>query len=191
MSQQKLLVKVVRELERLQIPYMVTGSIVSSLQGEPRSTHDIDLVVAIEKPQASALAQIFKMPDYYLDEEAAWDAIDNKIMFGLIEIFSGDKADFWILTEDAFDQSRFRRRRKEHLFDEEVYVSSPEDTILMKLKWAKMSGGSEKQFKDCLRIYEVWSGDLDEVYLEQWAEKLSVTDALTQIRAQAAQTSTQ
>lgn len=187
MSQQKLLIKVVAELERLRIPYMVTGSIVSSLQGEPRSTHDVDVVVSIQKPQVSALAQIFQMPDYYLDEQAAWDAIDNKIMFGLIEIFSGDKVDFWILTDEAFDQSRFQRKRKEPLFGENIYVSSPEDTILMKLKWAKLSGGSEKQFHDCLRIYEVWSGKLDETYLELWAEKLSVAGALTQIRTQAAQ----
>ena len=39
MSQQTLLEKVIRTLNRLGIEYMVTGSIVSSLQGESRSTH--------------------------------------------------------------------------------------------------------------------------------------------------------
>jgi hypothetical protein len=29
------------------IPFMVTGSLASSLQGEPRATHDVDLVVAV------------------------------------------------------------------------------------------------------------------------------------------------
>jgi tRNA/tmRNA/rRNA uracil-C5-methylase (TrmA/RlmC/RlmD family) len=38
MSQQKLLKKVVQALDQAGIPYMLTGSIVSSLQGEPRST---------------------------------------------------------------------------------------------------------------------------------------------------------
>lgn len=37
---------------------MVTGSIVSSLQGEPRSTHDIDLVVTLEKPMIKNLSSI-------------------------------------------------------------------------------------------------------------------------------------
>ena len=49
MSQQELLRKVIRVLDGAGIEYMVTGSIASSLQGEPRTTHDVDLVVDIEK----------------------------------------------------------------------------------------------------------------------------------------------
>lgn len=52
MSQQELLAKVVHTLEQLEIEYMVTGSIVSSMQGDPRSTHDIDIVVNL--PQSKA-----------------------------------------------------------------------------------------------------------------------------------------
>lgn len=48
MSQQELLKRVLQALEDVRIEYMVTGSVASSLQGEPRSTHDIDLVVAIQ-----------------------------------------------------------------------------------------------------------------------------------------------
>ena len=55
MSQQELLRLVVQSLDDLDVEYMLTGSIVSSLQGGPRSTHDIDLVVAIEP--ASAVSQ--------------------------------------------------------------------------------------------------------------------------------------
>ena len=40
MSQQELLRRVVKELEELDVEYMLTGSLVSSLQGEPRATHD-------------------------------------------------------------------------------------------------------------------------------------------------------
>jgi hypothetical protein len=47
MSQRELLALVVGELDRLGIPYMVTGSHASSMQGVPRSTHDIDLLVAL------------------------------------------------------------------------------------------------------------------------------------------------
>ena len=57
MSQQELLTYVVRALESAGIDYMVTGSIVSSLQGEPRLTHDIDFVVAIERDQIPRLLE--------------------------------------------------------------------------------------------------------------------------------------
>ncbi len=55
-----------------------------------------------------------------------------------------------------------------------MHVSSPEDTILAKLRWAKLSGGSEKQFTDALRVYEVQRGKLDMEYLELWAKTLDV-----------------
>ena len=48
MSQPELLKRVVQALDAAGIDYMVTGSIVSSLQGEPRATHDIDIVIARE-----------------------------------------------------------------------------------------------------------------------------------------------
>ncbi len=41
MSQQELLKRVITALKNTSIQYMLTGSLVSSLQGEPRLTHDI------------------------------------------------------------------------------------------------------------------------------------------------------
>jgi len=55
-----------------------------------------------------------------------------------------------------------------------IIVSSPEDTILAKLRWAKLCGGSEKQFTDALRVYEVQFEKLDTNYMEYWAKKLDV-----------------
>ena len=71
-------------------------------------------------------------------------------------------------------RSRFSRRYSEDFSGLQVQVSSPEDTILAKLSWAKLSGGSEKQFADALHVYEVQYGKLDLDYLNQWAEKLDV-----------------
>ncbi|MFQ5603825.1 MAG: hypothetical protein ACE5HS_11200 [bacterium] len=95
-------------------------------------------------------------------------------MFNLISVTEGDKVDFWILTDDEFDKSRFARKYIEHVLGANICVSSPEDTILVKLKWAKLSGGSEKQFKDALRIYEVQFENLDQVYLKYWVNKLNL-----------------
>ena len=35
--------------------YMLTGSLVSSMQGEPRSTHDMDFIVRLDDESASGL----------------------------------------------------------------------------------------------------------------------------------------
>jgi hypothetical protein len=68
-------------------------------------------------------------------------------MFNLLDTTEGDKVDFWLLTDDAFDASRFARKYEEDIFGFKMNVSAAEDTILSKPKWAKLSGGSEKQFK--------------------------------------------
>ena len=41
-------------LERLQIPYLVTGSMATIAYGEPRFTNDIDVVVALRLDQVDA-----------------------------------------------------------------------------------------------------------------------------------------
>jgi hypothetical protein len=103
-------------------------------------------------------------------------------MFNLLWIDTGDKVDFWLLTSDPFDQSRFQRRTIQPLLGEEFYLSAPEDTILMKLRWCQRSGGSEKQFTDALRVYEVQRTGLDEGYLDRWAVDLGVSDLLAKVR---------
>jgi len=174
MSQQELLKKVIQALDQAGIQYMITGSVVSSLQGEPRSTHDIDIVVAIKSSNVRKFIEAFPPSDFYLDKDSIRDAINKESMFNLIDLKEGDKVDFWILTDEPFDQSRFSRRYSEEFMGLEMQVSSPEDTILAKLRWAKLSGGSEKLFIDALRVYEVQYGKLDINYLEHWAKKLDV-----------------
>ena len=66
-----------------------------------------------------------------------------------------------------------------------ITVSSPEDTILAKLRWAKLSGGSEKQFTDALRVYEVQFRSLDMEYLHSWAKKLDVESMLQKLQEEA------
>lgn len=185
MSQQELLKRVVRALNDLGIEYMLTGSLVSSLQGEPRSTHDIDIIVAIRSPMARDLAGLFPPPEYYLSEESILDALETQSMFNLIEVNTGDKVDFWMLTKDPFDVSRFKRKNFEEALGMRIAVSRPEDTILAKLSWAQKSGGSEKHFADALRVYEVQCKNLDTGYLQTWADRLGVASMLQRIREEA------
>lgn len=185
MSQQELLIRVVDVLQRLGIAYFVTGSWTSSMQGEPRSTHDLDLVVALEPELVQPLMEAFPAPEFYLAEPAVRDAIRSQSMFNLLENSEGDKVDFWMITDSPWDQSRLRRRRSEWLAGKIIYFSAPEDTILGKLRWSQLCGGSEKQFGDALRVYEVQQGALDEVYLHHWGAQLGLSDALRQLIHQA------
>jgi hypothetical protein len=185
MSQQELLRYAVAVLEAADIPYMITGSTVSSLQGQPRTTHDIDIVVGIDRSAIPALLAAFQSPRFYLEESAIRDAIATSSMFNVIDSEGGDKIDFWLLKSKSFDQFSFQRRYQETGAGTKMYVSQPEDTILGKLHWAKISGGSEKQIADCVGVYEVNATNLDMEYLKRWAEQLGVTDLLARVERQA------
>jgi hypothetical protein len=176
MSESGLLTRVAGVLDALGIPFMLSGSIVSSMQGEPRSTHDVDLVVDMSARQVDPLLAAFPPPDFYLSRDSMHEAIARKGMFNLLDVGEGDKVDFWLLTDDPFDQSRFARRRPDVVDGRPIPLSTPEDTILMKLKWARQSGKSERQFRDALGVYEVQSGALDLNYLDNWARQLGLLD---------------
>jgi hypothetical protein len=185
MSQQELLKYLAATLEAAGIPYMITGSTVSSLQGHPRSTHDIDVVVGLRPSAVSSLLAGFAPPKFYLDEDAIRDGIKTCTMFNAIDTEGGDKVDFWPLKPEAFHQTAFRRRIQQRAFGMLVYVSQPDDTILAKLWWAKEYGGSEKQIADCAGVYEVNYKNLHMEYLQEWAKELGVSDFLSQVQKKA------
>jgi len=164
---------------------MVTGSLASSLQGELRATHAIDLVVAVSENDVPSLVASLAGPDLYLDGIAVAEAVRQRGMFNLIQPASGDKVDFWLLKDDPYDGERFGRRITVDALGMRLAVSAPEDTILMKLHWARRSGGSEKQVADALGVYEVQARVLDRAYLQAWARWLGVSNLLAEIEARA------
>jgi hypothetical protein len=174
MSQQELLKKVISFLNENKIEYMVTGSIVSSLQGEPRLTHDIDIVIRITDLNTKKIIEAFPSPDYYISEQGIERAILHHKMFNLIDVQNGDKVDFWIQCNTPFDHARFSRKIFQEVMGIGMYISTPEDTILAKLKWLKLSNGSEKHLIDALRIYEVHYPNINIKYIEKWVKHLKI-----------------
>lgn len=121
---------------------MVTGSVVSSIQGEPRSTHDINMVIILEKQAVRLLSQSFVKDVFYINEDSMMEAIDRQSMFNLIDSTSGNKVDFWLLTNDLFDQTRFARRRNAEVLGlDNFYVTTPEDTILRRIPYSASYAG--------------------------------------------------
>ncbi len=185
MSQQELLTAIVRALDGAGVPYMLTGSLASSLQGEPRATHDMDFVVALTSEGATRLLRALETLGGYVDGGAVQRALRDADVFNYVDDRTGLKVDFWMLTTEPFDASRFARRRTEPVLGIEISVSSPEDTILAKLRWARLAGGSQKQFTDALRVFEVQGASLDRDYLDRWADALGVAEEWRRLRLEA------
>lgn len=182
MSQFELLKDVVQFLNSQHISYMLTGSIVSSFQGEPRSTHDIDMMIQLNKERVNSLLTAFPAPTYYIDKDMVLDGIELKKMFKLLNTITGDKIDFYPLPENEYEIVRFKRKMQEELNGLLVWITSPEDTIISKLRWCKLSNGSEKQFRDALNVFEIQFELLDISYIEEWIETLGLSDLYKQLQ---------
>jgi len=179
---------VTQTLERLGIPYAVSGSLASSVHGVMRSTLDVDIVADMHlehiQPIVAALSK-----DFYADDEMIRDAIEHQSSFNLIHYETAFKVDIFIRKSRAFDQMQLERRRMSVITtdpEQSVYITSPEDVILSKLEWYRMGGEvSDRQWRDILGVLKTRSGELDLDYLHKWAKELKVSDLLERALKQA------
>lgn len=173
--------KVTDFFERLGIPYLIGGSLASTLYGMVRTTQDSDIVaeMRLEHLQPFVLAL---QDEFYMDEEMIAEAIQRKSSFNIIHRETMFKVDVFIPRPRPFLQSQLARaQRQTFTFDTEVGAkfASPEDTILSKLEWYRMGGEvSDRQWRDVLGVLKTRAGDLDLAYLRKWASELKVSDLL-------------
>jgi hypothetical protein len=177
----QVLIEVAALLERLGIPYLVGGSMASSILGEPRATVDVDLAIQIRSELVDPLVAALE-PDFYVDAFAARDAVRRHASFNAIHQRTVLKVDFFVLGAGDFDAKQLERRRPAAVSDQpepRVWVSSPEDLILRKLAWYREGGGvSDRQWRDVLGVLKVQAERLDRAYLLRWAERLGLSDLL-------------
>ncbi len=76
--EQRSLATLVRLLDELGIPYMVSGSLASSHHGRPRSTHDADVIVDPTTEQLTALVGGLLAAGFYVDASRASDALRRR-----------------------------------------------------------------------------------------------------------------
>lgn len=171
-------------LEENAVPYMVTGSLASSVHGVPRATHDIDVVVELTRDQLLALMHRFTEPDYDSNEEEALAAFRHNSLFSVIDRRGIWKIDFIFRKRRPFSKREFERRTKIDIQGVQVYATTPEDILLAKLEWAKL-GESERQIRDAAGIVQVQADKLDYQYVERWAAALDVEDQWFAVLAKA------
>lgn len=168
-------------LDSLELDYMFCGSVASGFHGVPRNTRDVDLVVVLPGKDVDRLLGALPDEDYYVSEAAVKDAVARQGQFNVIDMSTGWKADFIIRKRRAFSREEFSRRVRGSVLGVDVWVASPEDTILSKLEWGKKSAGSERQLRDAAGIVEVCGDDLDLGYVRRWAKELDVGAELEQV----------
>lgn len=173
--------KVTGILEKLDVPYLIGGSLASTLYGMVRTTQDLDIVAEMRiehlQPFVTAL-----QGEFYIDDEMIAESIQRHSSFNIIHRETMFKVDVFIPHPRPFLQSQLSRAQKQtFMFESEVSAkfASPEDTILSKLEWYRLGDEvSERQWRDILGVLKTRAGELDLDYLQKWANELKVSGLL-------------
>lgn len=184
-----LLVNIAKILERLKIPYLVTGGMAVLVWGRPRFTADIDIVIKLKQENIDSFKKALMAFSRagYVDESVMREAVSKKGEFNFIDGETGVKVDFWVLKEaNPFDASQLERKKVKNILGQKVYFISPEDLILSKIKWYQESQSS-RQLEDVESILKISGRKLDTKYLKQWAKRLGVLGILNKLEKQNAQ----
>jgi hypothetical protein len=177
------LARLTGKLERAGIPHMVVGSFASSFHGIPRSSQDLDLVIDPDQESLQRFLADLPAGDYYADADAAVDALRRRGQFNVIDIATAWKADLIVRKARAFSVEEMGRRTEGDLLGAHVFVASPEDTIISKLEWAQLGGGSDLQLRDAAGVLGLRGADLDFAYIERWVADLGLEDLWRRLRA--------
>ena len=176
MTEASLISLFVRPLNRLRIPYMVTGGVASVIYGDPRFTRDIDLVIALRPQDADRFAGAWAPEDFYVPpievirEESRRPAHGH---FNVSHHHTAMRADIYLPGTDALNAWAFEHTVIRHVDDDEVVMAPIEAVILSKLQYYQ-SGKSDRHLRDIHQMLRI-SGDLvDRAELARWAARLGV-----------------
>ena len=168
-------------LEKLDVPYVIGGSLASTLHGMIRTTQDSDIITELGPQHIEPFVSLLQN-EFFIDEEMIADAIRRNSSFNILHRETMFKVDIFIPSPRPFQQSQLARAQRQAFeLDEEMSANfaSAEDTILAKLEWYRLGGEtSERQWRDILGVLKTRAGELDLEYLKKWANDLNVADLL-------------
>lgn len=185
-----LAVSLAKLLDDIGVPYVIGGSVASSLIGEPRSTVDIDIAVQLTPLDLESLIDRVR-PTFYVPDSDASRAVRERDSFNIIHTDAALKVDLFVLGDGLLDVNQINRRMLIQVPTEpvaELWITSPEDQVLRKLDWYRQGGQtSDRQMRDIIAILKINEGRLDLAYLNETAGLVGLTALLETVRQQAAE----
>ncbi|MCP5527999.1 MAG: hypothetical protein H7A47_14500 [Verrucomicrobiales bacterium] len=173
MPEADLIALFVEPLNRLQIRYLVSGSVASMLYGEPRVTHDIDLILILRPENVRQLGEAFPASDFYTPPPEVVEvevAREHRGHFNVIHSASGLKADCYTSGHDPLHHWAFSRAQRYSIGTIQVALAPPEYVILRKLEYYR-EGGSGKHLRDIRSMLDISGGIIDRAVLSEWVAR--------------------
>lgn len=186
MPEASLFLMFTQRLNTLRVPYMVSGSAAVIIYGEPRLTHDVDLVVVLDRERIPQLTEAFPPAEFYcppaeiITLEAAREQRGH---FNIIHHETGFKADVYLSGRDPLHAWGLARARRLEVQGHVVVVAPPEYVIVRKLEYYR-EGGSEKHLRDIRSMLATSPGAIDRAELETQIVARGLQQAWRQVQEQ-------
>lgn len=171
-------------LNRRNIRYMVTGSVAGMIYGEPRITHDIDLVLQLRAEDVSDFISLFPADRFYCPpEKVIKTELASQIRghFNIIHNKTGFKADIYPTGEDELHKWAMDRRQKVEFEKSDIWLAPPEYVIVRKLEYYK-EGKSTKHLCDIKRMLEISGDNINTQELKRKIEERNLSEEWAKLK---------
>lgn len=165
-------------LNQLPFPYCLLGALALGAWGNPRTTQDLDVMIAIGPPDRTRLLTALESRGFA--EDAQWAEHNPMIKEHHIRLHHRAVPVDLMLPKDDHDQACLARRRQYELAKLSLWIISPEDFVLHKLK-----AGRAQDFIDVLSVLQRQAASLDRSYISDWAKRLGIWEEWQYVQNQA------
>jgi hypothetical protein len=183
MPETNLFLMFTQRLNTLGVTYMVSGSVAVIIYGEPRLTHDVDLIVVLEQEHIARLSAVFPPAEFYcppVEVIAVEVARGQRGHFNIIHHETGFKADVYLSGRDPLHAWGLARARQLEVDGQVLMVAPPEYVIARKLEYFR-EGGSAKHLRDIRSMLKTSPGAIQSAELEQQIASRGLQEAWQQV----------
>lgn len=134
--------RVAETLDACKVRYLVGGSLASAVSGEPRSTLDVDFVVALSVKDIEPLVSVLG-DEFRVESDTLRRGVRDRSSANFIHLGTSTKVGLFIVGGSPLDEAQLARRQRIKVTsnpDRYLYFYLAEDILLQKLRWYQLGG---------------------------------------------------
>lgn len=180
MTSNEALVAMIDALAVACVPYMLVGAYSCNVYGVPRATKDADIVVELNP---GSIADLCKRLDerFHLEPQMTFESVTATSRHVVHVKGTAFRLELFCVSDDPHDRERFARRKTVSQWNRNIYVPTPEDVLVTKIRWAHHARRA-KDADDARNLIAVQGPSLDWDYVHRWCDEHGTRPLLDKIR---------
>lgn len=166
-----------RALSSTQAPYCVIGALALGIWGTPRATYDVDFLILAQCSDPQPFLDLLCTAGFGINQ--TWhdaNPMAREVVLRLTHSIAPHFPVDLVFSLSPFDRAVLDRRRAVDFHGLTIWMSSPEDLVLMKLRASR-----PRDFDDVISIVKNPGLQLDLDYLWNWADRLMLQGELSYV----------